>query len=272
LENCIGLISVYYNINVINLEQEKARIRKRIGEASFLGRSGYRDIKREPDAAIEKLTKAIEATFDPNIGDYIDELSPVGSTSRLCFDLDRTEFYTWRAEAYLEKGDYDSAIADFTKVIEHFDPPIYHFHVSSCYQNRAEAYLSKGCYDWVIEECAKLNLIEPKNFLNSEQMDIICARAYFEKGNCKAAVENCDKALKKLSQKEWDCLWNMAQEQYFHEEGLPKYLEIEMEEIANLKSDIGSILAKCGKKSLDNDSFLKGLCSLNKGIFEKTYI
>jgi len=227
-------------------------INRRIGEACVLGRDGYCCIKRKPDVAIEKLTKAIEVAFDQSVADYIDECVP-NDVRRTCVDLDRTELYTWRAEAYLEKNDYDAAIADFTKVIEHFDPPMLNFHAGSCYYQRAETYLKKGCYDIAIEELAKFKLMTDGkvSFNWNSEILTISAEAYFEKakssfesGDYGFSYECCEKALEML-QNDWSELWRHVKGKHSPEDSWEhcRYKKIEglKKEIVELKASIAEL-------------------------------
>jgi len=56
--------------------------------------------------------------------------------------------FNLRGCAYYEQGNYDLAIAEFTKAIAAQG----NFHLSTFYANRGEAYLKKGMYDHAIED------------------------------------------------------------------------------------------------------------------------
>ena len=65
--------------------------------------------------------------------------------------------YRCRGEAYTGKGDYDRAIADYTKAIE-IDPRTAYF-----YHDRGQAYEKKGDYDRAIADYTKAVKLQPEN-------------------------------------------------------------------------------------------------------------
>ena len=66
------------------------------------------------------------------------------------------DFYFNRGFAYINKGQYDRAISDYTKAIE-IDPKY-----ASIYYNRGIAYDNKGQYDQAISDHTKAIEIDPK--------------------------------------------------------------------------------------------------------------
>ncbi len=89
-----------------------------------------------------------------------------------------------RAGAYSETGDFDKAIADYTKAIE-LDPRL-----KSGYWGRAEAYDKKGDFDAAISDYSKLMEIEPKGVWQINR-----AGEFKKKGDYDAAIADYTKAL-----------------------------------------------------------------------------
>jgi tetratricopeptide (TPR) repeat protein len=71
----------------------------------------------------------------------------MGSEAKACLD---------RGNAYLNKGQYDLAMADFNKAIE-IDPKF-----AKAYNNRGDAYEKKGQYDLAIADFTKAIEVDPK--------------------------------------------------------------------------------------------------------------
>ena len=65
--------------------------------------------------------------------------------------------YEHRGEAYLQKGDFDSAIADFTKVLNLFPE------ASDVYKRRGDAYLQKGNFNRSAADYTKATELKQKN-------------------------------------------------------------------------------------------------------------
>ena len=94
--------------------------------------------------------------------------------------------YNSRGYAYFNKGEYDAAIADYTKAIE-LDPKD-----AIAYNNRGYAYLDKGEYDAAIADYTKAITINPKYALGYGNR---CA-AYNQKGKYDQAIADCTQAIK----------------------------------------------------------------------------
>ena len=92
----------------------------------------------------------------------------------------------YRAVHYSGKGQFDKAIAEFTKAIKR-EPEN-----AGLYRARAMSYLDKGDYDSAILDLSRAIEIQPK--IPSQYYHR--ARAYYEKGMCHAAIADCDKSLK----------------------------------------------------------------------------
>jgi tetratricopeptide (TPR) repeat protein len=88
------------------------------------------------------------------------------------------EFYLKTGNAYAKKGQYDQAIADFTKALE--INPWY----ADAYSNRGVAYLHKGQYDRAIADYTKALEINPRY-----------AEACFNRGNLYYKKGQYDKAI-----------------------------------------------------------------------------
>jgi lipoprotein NlpI len=64
--------------------------------------------------------------------------------------MNKSRAYAARAKAYLAKGEFDNAIADFTEVVKLYPESPY------AYQHRASAYQKKGDYDRAIVDYSEL--------------------------------------------------------------------------------------------------------------------
>jgi tetratricopeptide (TPR) repeat protein len=90
-----------------------------------------------------------------------------------------------RARAYKSKGDYDRAIADYTKAIEIEPKDTY------AYRYRSEIYLERRDYDLAIADLGKLIELSP----NDASPYMSRARAYKSKGDYDRAIAEYSKAL-----------------------------------------------------------------------------
>ncbi len=93
--------------------------------------------------------------------------------------------YYGRAGAYQKKGDYDAAIADFTKVLELNPKAVQIYHL------RGAAYQKKGDHDKAIADHTKTVELNPKVAVTYS----IRGRAYVEKGDLGPAIDDYTKAI-----------------------------------------------------------------------------
>ena len=85
-------------------------------------------------------------------------------TKAIALDPEADGYY-FRGRAYEDKGEYDEAIADYTRAIE-LDPEFW-----PAYQARGNTYESRGEYDKTINDYTKWIELRPES-----------ARAYYERG------------------------------------------------------------------------------------------
>jgi len=94
--------------------------------------------------------------------------------------------YNNRGLAWGKKGDYDNAIADFTKALE-INPQY-----SDAYKNRGIAYYDKGDYDSAIGNYTKAVEINPKDAFSYNNRGI----AYYDRGDydrtCSDFKKSCE--------------------------------------------------------------------------------
>jgi len=93
--------------------------------------------------------------------------------------------YDNRGDTYSSKGEYDRAIADYTKSIE-INPKN-----ASAYNNRGDAYSSKREYDRAIVDFSKAIEIDPKDTYAYRNR----GAAYANKGEHDRAIVDCNKAI-----------------------------------------------------------------------------
>ena len=110
-------------------------------------------------------------------------------------------YYNLRGNINFNKGRYDLAIADFTKVIERRPKS------SEAYFNRCDVYVYKGLNDQAIADCAKAIEIYPEFALPYYSQ----ALAYDRKGDTKAAVGAYKNFLKYASD-QYDARVNRAKQ------------------------------------------------------------
>ncbi len=92
--------------------------------------------------------------------------------------------YHYRGSAYKDKGDYDQAIADYSRAIE-LDPKF-----TNLYVDRADAYMVKGDYDRVIADASRL--IELKDLTRGYTRR---GDAYRYKGDYDSAIADYSRAI-----------------------------------------------------------------------------
>jgi tetratricopeptide (TPR) repeat protein len=99
--------------------------------------------------------------------------------------IDDADKYCVDAEAALAKGDYDDAIAGFTKVLSLLPNYVY------AYNNLGAAYIYKKEYDKAIQECATaISMVPGYAGAYSNR-----AAAYFGKGDYDKVIEDCNQAI-----------------------------------------------------------------------------
>jgi len=100
-------------------------------------------------------------------------------------DADRSNVLTLRGNAYLDKKDWDRAIADFTSAIE-LDPKI-----AVAFISRGSAYLSKKNWDRAIADETRAIEIDPK----SKGAFVVRGTAYFNKKDWDRAIADETRAI-----------------------------------------------------------------------------
>jgi WD40 repeat protein/tetratricopeptide (TPR) repeat protein len=100
----------------------------------------------------------------------------------------RAVIYDNRGTAYINKHDYDNAIADFNEAIK-LDPKY-----AQAYQNRGDAFAAKNDYTRAIADYTEAIALDPKNF------DAYKGRgnAYFNKGDSDRAIVDYTQAIQLL--------------------------------------------------------------------------
>ncbi len=130
--------------------------------------------------ALEKLFNISEETMFPDF----DGFARLNAHDKTWTEPD-TEGLKKRAFELYQKGEYDNAIADYTKAIEHKPDDV------EAYYNRGFLYAEKGEYDCAIADYDKVielnpNLAEPYNNRGS---------TYAKKGEYDRAIADYDKAI-----------------------------------------------------------------------------
>jgi tetratricopeptide (TPR) repeat protein len=128
-----------------------------------------------PEGNVQADHKAEVGYVDQDIRDY----------SRIIDDNPgHAEAYVYRGMAFVQRGDYDRAIEDFTKALE-IDPK------GSLYGKRGAAYLEKGEYDEAIRDLTKAIELYPR-FAQA-----YCNRAnvHLRKGNYTQAITDFTAAI-----------------------------------------------------------------------------
>jgi len=100
----------------------------------------------------------------------------------------RASAYTNRGNAYDDKGEFDRAIADYTKAIK-LNPKDADF-----YTNRGNAYDDKGEFDRAIADFGKAIKLNPKDANAYNNRGFACEK----KGDWKQAIADYRKALRLL--------------------------------------------------------------------------
>lgn len=124
----------------------------------------YSSVKKEHDKAVVELTRAIESASQET--DYY--------RKRIALD----NAYENRAFAYLQKRDFDNAIADYNKIIE-MNPKS-----GSGYSLRAAVYFRQNDFDKALADYNKVIDLNPNN-----------ADGYSNRGNVYSAQKDYDKAF-----------------------------------------------------------------------------
>ena len=137
----------------------------------------------EPDiqAYFQRGTEAVQRDdWDTAIEYYTEVISSVAaSTSLLAWG------YNNRGAAYNQKGAYDRAIADLTKMIElKPDDP-------EAYRNRGAAYNNKGEYELAIGDYEKAMNLKPDN----AELYYMRGAAYYSKDEYEVAAANFNRAI-----------------------------------------------------------------------------
>jgi tetratricopeptide (TPR) repeat protein len=104
---------------------------------------------------------------------------------RISTKPNNAEFYYKRGTAFINKGDYDRAIADYDQAIR-LKP------TTSAYGSRALAYSSKGEYDRAIADCDQALKLDPNNDTAYNNR----AFASIKKGDYDRALADLDRAIK----------------------------------------------------------------------------
>ena len=104
---------------------------------------------------------------------------------------DYWEAYYWRGAAYLSMGEYDAAIADFSKVMELEYKGLPSPFDYGVYGARGDAYLQKGEYDSAISDFSKIIELHPKD--DSAYMNR--GIAYMWKGEYNSAISDHNRAV-----------------------------------------------------------------------------
>jgi len=209
--------------------------------------------KENTDKYLEELMKAIALIEKINVADLF--LEPESNERKILYmNLNLLEPYFWRAEIYLDKGDYANAIKDCTKVIDAIGLEMYG---KNTVVVRAEAYLKNGCYDKAIEDYELFKSgIRPYLWF---RLCLICAEAYFEKA--KACLQNedhvgvkkyCSRALEALNKlpeqsdekvpsqiNDWSLAWELATKRYSYEDS---WDYIEYQKLGQLRTEIYGLL------------------------------
>ncbi|MCL2283696.1 MAG: hypothetical protein FWC26_10330 [Fibromonadales bacterium] len=198
-------------------------------------------LKQNPDKYLEELTKAIALIEKINVVDLFAE-PPSNEREILYMNINLIEPYLWRAEIYLDKGDYNKSIKDCTRVLDTIGLEMYGKFTAVI---RAEAYLKKGCYDKAIEDCE--SLMSGSRIYLWLMLCLICAEAYFEKakaslqnGDCAGAKEYCNKALEVLNTNDWSQAWELVTKRYSYEDS---WDYIEYQKLEQLKVEIANFIS-----------------------------
>ena len=107
-------------------------------------------------------------------------------TNAIRLNLDYTESYKNRGVAYDFKGDYDSAIGDYSTRIKQ------NSNDAEAYNNRGNTYGNKGDYPHAIEDYTQAIQLKPR-FAEAYNNR---GTAYFQKGKTDLAIKDFDKAIK----------------------------------------------------------------------------
>jgi tetratricopeptide (TPR) repeat protein len=158
---------------------------------------------------------------------------------------DATTYYS-RGCVWGQKGDYDKAIADYTKAIE-IDPK-----VTGAYVNRGNAWSYKGNYDKAIADYSKAIEIDPK----VAQAYYGRGRAWGEKGDYDKSIVDLTKAIEinpKLSYA-YDIRGNAWREKGDYAKAIADYnkaIEIDQKD-AYAYTSLAWLLAVCPKSQFRN--------------------
>ena len=103
-------------------------------------------------------------------------------------DRELAKAHYQRGEYYRDRGNWDTAIAEYTEAIR-LNPNIYNY-----YADRAFSYFYKGDYDHVIADFTQAIRLNPPNE-DKSAFYLGCATAYFLKGNFTQARADVNSAL-----------------------------------------------------------------------------
>ncbi len=150
------------------------------------------DYKPEILNALKKLSNIFEETIYPDF----DGFARLNAHNKPWTERD-AEDYKKRAFELYQKGDYDNAIAAYTKAIEHKPDD------AEAYYNRGFLYAEKGEYDHAIADYDKVIELNPKYAYAYYNRGV----SYGEKGEYDHAIADYDKVIE-LNPKYADAYYN----------------------------------------------------------------
>ena len=150
-------------------------------------RFSSQDIQQNVDNAVDTILRTLDRSNNTNPS-YVPVQTDREITGK-SIGLDRSnraDAYAWRGKAHYDKGDYDNAIAEFTKAI--LLKPNY----ADAYVSRANAYSLKGDYDQAIADYTKATKLDTVN------TDAYAwrGRTYFLKGDYDQAIADLTQTVK----------------------------------------------------------------------------
>jgi serine/threonine protein kinase/Tfp pilus assembly protein PilF len=162
-----------------------------LGEMSHRGIRGTTEVERAERKKGAKKKQPKKKTASPKKGNYDQEIDKVAQeisalTEAIRINPQDANLYGERAEALLDQGDYDRAVADCSEAIR-INP-----HDSYLYELRAEAFSEKGEYDWALADCSEGIRLDP----SASEFFYMRGETYLKKGDFDRAITDYTEAIR----------------------------------------------------------------------------